>query len=241
MKRGFCGLVVFCVVTINVVAQAPVGGAVYTWDRYWDSSQSVPVSAATRSLIPSNAVVEADFFADLGRDEEVTVYAVPVDQIESRVFVLFSHHGLLLQRSEIDDFVSGGSPVEFKAAAFFHSGNLRAVFVAASVGFDGAGNSFFAIARRKNRYSVIWRRQAAEGRIVLKSPPAGLTLFGVDWRGECVWCAHHYKSQEFRWNGSTFRAGNRHKIKGLLSPELFSETPIVFEGLEGVKVETQRH
>jgi hypothetical protein len=213
----------------SLAAQSPV----YYWQRYQgDTSQSPALPDSTRALVPANSIVQADFQAVLeGGAEEITVYAVPVSDLESKPFILFSRNGRLLKRMEAP--VQGG-PAEFRAATFLTQPALKLVFFAYSTGADGSGNSFFALEKKRGRYSVIWHRHAVEGKMELTAKPAGFSF----WEScciiedppanNCVWCTHRYRVIDFQWKQNAFMVIHMHETREHLNPEPFVNKPITW-------------
>ncbi|HEV3037173.1 MAG TPA: hypothetical protein VHA33_05240 [Candidatus Angelobacter sp.] len=212
------------------LAQNPVS----YWSREWhDSSHSPFLSAATRSLLPENALVQANLQVNLdGTAEEVTIYGTPVDELQSEVHILFSREGRVLKNINAYDIVPSG-PVEFRAATYLRVADLNAVFFALSVGADGAGTYFFAIDSHHDKHSVIWQQLTAHGRIVLKAGLPALILWQACCTEQdppvdsCVWCAHRYNVTNFQWRKDRFIATRTYRTNRHLAPELLMDRPIL--------------
>jgi len=204
------------------------------WNRYWDESHAIDLSDATKALVPEHALVQADFEADLSGREEVTVYSVPVGQVESRPYILFSRNGKARELIDASKLIPVG-PVEFRAGTFFHSGAFKALFFAFGTGVDGAGTYFFAMKVRNGKHSVFWHQHTQQGRIELSSNPVGFSLWTAcciehdPLANNCVWCTHRYEVTSFRWQGNGFLAVKMYKTREHLNPEPFVEKAITIK------------
>jgi hypothetical protein len=171
--------------------------------------------------------------------EQVVIYDSSADESDPQPKVAILVGGRIAKLFDGGEINSHGGGFEryLSSCEFDIAPNERALAVAISAGYDGAGTVFAVIRWQSGQYRVVFNPLVGQGRIEFGT--LKLELWNMIWgkvkdrkseeygNFECVWCPHRYLVTEYLWRDGKYVKAGSYRTRRAYNPSDISQTSLL--------------
>jgi hypothetical protein len=177
--------------------------------------------------------------------EQTIIYDSDADESDPHPKVAFLVGGHIVKLLDGSDFNPRGGGFEryLSSCEFDLARNQRALALAITSGYDGAGSVFSIIRWQSGDYRVVFNQLVGQGRMELGILKLELwsSVFSTGRKArnpdslnfECIWCPHHYLVTEYFWRDDNYIKAGSIKTQRTYDPAEISGTPLLVKARTG--------
>jgi hypothetical protein len=159
--------------------------------------------------------------------ENVVIYSTDEDESNPHPRIAFISRGALVKVLDANEIApkAGGFWRYLSSCQFEATTDTRALALAFTTGFDGAGSVFAIVMWQSGDYRIVFSPLVGQGRMVLSL--GTVEVWESDGSGECVWCPHHYQIAHYKWHHREYVKTKVTKVDKPYDPAIMTSSPLL--------------